>query len=128
MIKIFGEQEKGKQPSESAEMITFVNYVRKNYPSTYGLVITHIRNEGKKTHNQAAKQKAEGLTKGASDIIIPFETPFVCEMKSKSKTSKVSEDQLNYLECVDRLGGFACITYGHKATIEAFEEWVNEYG
>ena len=126
MIKIYGEKEKGKQPPESAEMITFVNHVRREYSETYGKIITHIRNEGKKTNSQVSKQKAEGMTTGASDIISPGCPAFVCEMKSKSKSSRISTEQQNYLEVADKLGSFACVVYGHKAAINAFEDWIIE--
>jgi hypothetical protein len=122
MIKYFGQQEKGKQPSESAEMITFFNYIRINLPKI-GKVATHIRNEGKRNIAQTQKQKIEGMVKGASDIFIHGCPSFCCEMKSKSKASKTSKEQLEYLEAVDSIGGFACVVYGCSGALEALKEW-----
>lgn len=84
----------------------------------------HPRNEGKRTYNQTTKQKSEGLTKGASDIIIPGKPAFVCELKRKDKTkSRVEPEQIDYLAASIDLGAFGCIAYGHASAIEAFHEW-----
>lgn len=125
MIKYYGQQENGKQPKESAEMITFVNHVRRVYPDSYGKIITHVRNEGKRSIEQTQKQKAEGMTTGASDISIPGCPSFVCEMKSKSKTAKTSPEQIEYLTIADRCGAFSCVVYGYIGAIEALEEWIS---
>ena len=126
MIKEYGKKVKGKVPIESAEMITFFNYVRREYPNTYGKTITHVRNEGKRNIQQTQKQKAEGMITGASDIFCPGCPSFTCEMKSTStKGAKVSAEQKIYLDAVDKTGGFACVARGYKGAIEAFEEWIN---
>lgn len=127
MIKIYGEKQKGKQPSESAEMITFFSEFRKRYPHMAKMAI-HIRNEGKRTVNQTARHKAEGMVKGASDIIIIGAQAFCCEMKSKSATAKVSKEQIEWLEQADDNGAFACIAYGFEAALEAVEEWLYAQG
>lgn len=121
MIPVYGGDYRGKCPLESAEQITVINYVRKICPN-----VIHPRNEGKRHHNQTTKQKAEGLTTGASDIIIPGKPAFVCELKRKDKTkSKVSPEQVNYLSESVKLGAFCCIAYGHESAIEAFDEWLD---
>lgn len=128
MIKIFGDTKfRGKCPKESVEQITFVNLVRNNYPE-YGNVLVHPENEGKLINGQFSainKQRAMGLTKGAADIIIPAKVPFVCEMKRiDSSRSKPTQEQIKYLEIVDKLGAFACICYGHIAAMKAFKKWL----
>jgi len=124
MIKHYGEPQKGKHPSESAEMTTFFNVLRREYPN-YGAIAIHVRNEGKRSHAQTQKQKLEGMVKGASDINIPGNPSFICEMKSLSKTAKISEDQIKYLEACNAVGAFACVAYGYKAAMEAFKEWLD---
>lgn len=121
-MRTYGEPLKGKHPSESAEMITFFNQLKKIHPDV-ARVATHIRNEGNRTHAQTQKQKAEGMIKGASDIFIHGCPSFACEMKSLNKSSKVSKEQLLFLKAVDEQGGFACIAYGYKAALEAVKEW-----
>ena len=125
MIRYYGEQLKGKQASESAEMVTFFNQLKKLYPEA-AEAATHIRNEGKRTHAQTQRQKAEGMVTGASDIFIHGSPSFACEMKSISKTSKISDKQIAFLDAVDDLGGFAFVAYGYKAALLAVEEWLIE--
>ncbi|MCP4802276.1 MAG: hypothetical protein GY891_05375 [Bacteroidetes bacterium] len=125
MIRYYGEIKKGKQPSESAEMITFFNYLKSNHPDI-AKVATHIRNEGKRSAAQTQKQKIEGMVKGASDIFIHGCPSFCCELKTHSRASKPSKEQIQYLQSVDDLGGFACVARGYAGAIEALKVWINE--
>lgn len=71
------------------------------------------------------KQKAEGMTPGASDIVIPARVSFVCEMKRQDHTkSKWQDGQIKYLEAAQDAGAFACVALGHAAAKEAFEAWL----
>jgi len=126
-IKIYGDTKfRGKCPSESAEQMTFFNKLRREYPTSYGLVAVHIRNEGSRTPQETQRHKAEGLTTGASDIIIPGAPAFVCEMKRLDHTKcKISDEQIAYLEAAAQGNSFACIALGWEAAWEAFEEWQN---
>ena len=124
MIRYYGEKLPGNQPSESAEMKTFFNIVRRDYPEI-GAVAVHIRNEGQRNIRQTQAQKAEGMVKGAADIMIPGAPAFVCEMKSQSKSARVSPEQIAYLEAASHLGAFVCVAYGHEAAIEAMREWMD---
>ena len=125
-IKVYGDLSfRGKCPHESAEQITLFNVVRKNYPKI-GLIATHIRNEGKRSYSQAAKQKAEGMTKGAPDVMIPGNPSFVCEIKRLDHTkSKWQDGQQEYLVAAQENGSFVCVALGYKAALEAIEEWID---
>lgn len=123
MYKIFGKQEKGKQPKESAEMITFFNVLRDDYPEL-AIIATHIKNEGIRNTNEITKDKAEGLVCGFPDIVILGNPAFCCEMKSKSKSSKVSKTQKEVLNAAVKNGSFACVAYGYEAAIDAVIEWL----
>ena len=123
MYKVYGKKEKGKQPSENAEMITFFNVLREDYPDL-AVIATHIKNEGKRNINQIGKDKAEGLVTGFPDIVILGNPAFCCEMKSKGK-SKISEDQEKVLNAATKNGAFACVAYGYEAAIDAVIEWLN---
>lgn len=110
-----------KCPKEVMEQITFFNKIRREYPDTWGKVATHIRNEGKKSVQQVKREKAEGMTTGASDIIIGG---FYCELKRKDHTlCKISDDQIKYLAAINDLGFFGCIALGYEAAYEAFQEY-----
>lgn len=113
-----------KCPVESAEQITFFNVLRRDYPKL-GIIAVHPRNEGKRTMQQAMRQKAEGMTSGASDIIIPGNPSFVCELKRKDHTLCSWEvEQLTYLETARNNGSFVCVALGYEAALEALIEWI----
>ena len=44
MLKVYGIQQTGKQPSEALEMTTFFGDLRRRYPDIAALAL-HIRNE-----------------------------------------------------------------------------------
>lgn len=118
---------RGDCPKESAEQITFFNRLRTEYPDTYGKIVVHPRNEQQLRGGQfraLARQKAEGQTKGASDIIIPGSPSFVCELKRRDKTkSRWQPGQQEYLEAAQKCGAFACVALGADAAWQAFNEW-----
>lgn len=125
-IKTYGDQSyRGKCPPESAEQITFFNWLRANH-SDIAMVTTHIRNEGKRSHAQTARYKAEGMQGGQADIIIAGAPAFVCELKRADHTqSKWQKGQQEYLIQCEAMGAFACVALGHKGAIEAFADWNN---
>ena len=121
-LKVYGDTSyRGDCPSETLEAITFFAQLRREYPDTYGLIATHIRNEGKRNCYQASREKAEGMTKGAPDIIIPMSRTFVCEMKRLDHTkSKWQPMQLEYLKTAHDAGAFVCVALGYDAAYSAF--------
>ena len=124
-IKVYGYQKyrNKKCPPESAEQITFFNVLRREYPEL-GAMAIHPRNEGKRSIQQTQRQKAEGMTPGASDIIIPGCPTFVCEMKRQDHTlCKWEPEQIAYLEQCQKNGAFVCVALGYKAALEALEQW-----
>lgn len=102
-------------------MITFFQWLRLQHPE-YGAVAVHIKNEGARTQGQAYWQRAEGMVKGAADIIIPCSPPFVCEMKAGN--GKPTKEQIDYLESAEKLGAFVCVAYGFDGAKEAFEDYL----
>ena len=127
-IPVFGNKEfRGDCPSESAEAVTFFAKLRREHPTTYGLIATHIRNEGLRTFYQATKQKSEGMVKGAPDIIIPAAIAFVCELKRQDHTrSKWQDGQQEYLLEAQKQGAFVCIGLGYVGAYEAFNFWITK--
>jgi len=121
-IVIYGGDYRGKCPKEAAEQVTVINYIRKVCPQ-----VIHPRNEGKRHYMQTAQHKAQGMTKGASDIVVPGCPTFVCELKRKDPTQSVIEDdQLEYLLNCKRWGAFTCVAFGHVAAVAAFSDWLKE--
>lgn len=121
-LNVFGDQSfRGKCPTESAEQITFFNKIRRQEPTA-----VHIRNEGKRTYGQISRQKAEGLTPGAPDILIPGAVTFVCELKRQDHTKcRFQPEQLEYLEKCHRDGAFVCVALGWQGAMEAYQQWKN---
>lgn len=106
---------RGNCPHESAEQITFFNQL----PEYLKKIATHIRNEGKRTAQQAQRHKIEGMNTGASDIIIPCSPPFVIELKRKDHTkSKISKEQIEYLQECKKQGARVCVALGWEAAID----------
>lgn len=119
-LRVYGDMDfRGKCPLESAEQITLFNKVRSKHPQAL-----HPRNEGKRTNNQVKRQKAEGMTPGASDIIIPGSPCFVGELKRRDHTqSRWQPNQIDYLESCHKAGAFTCVAFGYEAMLEAIGEW-----
>jgi hypothetical protein len=126
-LPVYGDLNfRGECPTETAEQIAFFNAVRK---TKIGELAVHPKNEGLKKGGQffmVAKDKALGMTPGASDIIIPGNPAFVCEMKRLDHTKcKWQPGQIEYLETAYDMGCFVCVALGHEAALKAFNDWVN---
>lgn len=125
-IRVYGNTEyRGACPKEALEQVTFFNRLRRDYPDTLGLIAFHVRNEGKRTHLQAATEKSEGMTAGAPDILIPGAPTFVCELKRRDHTqSELRTAQLAYLRAAQAAGCFVCVALGVDAAWEALHEYL----
>ena len=125
-IKVYGDTSyRGDCPPEGMEQVTFVNRMRRKYPDLWGRILLHPRNEGMRTHYQAMKEKAEGMTPGASDIIVPGMPAFVCEIKRRDHTkSQFQPGQEEYLRAAEKAGAFVCVALGADAASQAFEEYL----
>ena len=124
-IKVYGDINfRGDCPQESFEQITFFNQIRKRYPDTWGRIAVHPRNEGKKSHNQVMREKAEGMTAGASDILIGN---FMCELKRRDHTQSAWQSgQQDFLLAAQRCGATVCVALGWQAAMDAFEDYLKK--
>ena len=124
---MYGNQNyRGACPSETVEQVSFFNWLRREHPE-YGAIALHIRNEGKRSFHQAAKEKAEGMTAGACDIVIPGNPSFCCEMKRQDYTkSRWQECQEDYLYLCHLNGAFTCVALGYEGAKQAFLDWRDE--
>ena len=125
-LKVYGDQNyRGDCPKEEAEQITFINWLRREYPDTLGALVVHVKNEGKRTAQQAALDRANGMNKGASDIIICCCPPIVMEIKRRDHTaSKWQTGQQEYLEAAQKMGAFACVALGAEGAKKAVQEYL----
>lgn len=127
-IEVYGDQAfRGDCPSESMEQVTFFNRLRRQYPDTWGLIALHPRNEGVRTHYQAMKEKSEGMTKGAADVVIVGAPAFVCEIKRQNHTKSQWQDgQQEFLHAAKKAGAFTCIALGADAAWRAFHAYLEQ--
>ena len=128
-VPIYGDTAwRGKCPKEEVEQISFFNRLRSGYPDSYGLIALHPRNEGLKRAGQFSaviKHAAEGMAKGAADIVIPGSPSFVCEMKRRDHTQSAWQDgQQAYLAASLKAGAFTCIALGAEAAWTALGVWL----
>jgi hypothetical protein len=127
-VRVYGDLAfRGKCPSESLEQVTFFNKLRSEHPDTWGRLAIHPRNEGLKIGGHIAavsRHKAEGMTPGAADIIIPARIAFVCELKRQDYTlCRWQDGQREYLTAASVAGAFACVAFGWQSAWQAFEDW-----
>jgi hypothetical protein len=129
-IQVFGDLSfSGPCPMEQAEQVTFFNRIRRKWPDSWGLIATHPRNEGARTMHQASRERSEGMTVGASDIIIPGSPTFVCELKRRNPTLCVLKpEQKAFLMAAYRTGAFTCVALGVDAAMEAFDAYLEDHG
>ena len=118
---------RGKCPTEAQEQVTFFAMLRREYPGTCGALALHPRNEGLKSGGQFAsvqRHAAEGMTKGAADIIVPGRVTLLVELKRRVHTqSRFQPGQLEYLQAAHDMGAFACVALGADAAMQAVEAW-----
>lgn len=127
-LPVYGDQSyRGDCPTESNEQVTLFARMRKRWPDTIGRVAIHPRNEGKRTPGQVWHQKAEGMTDGASDVIIPGCPAFVLELKRRDHTTSTwQKGQVEYLKAAHDMGAFVCVALGADAAIEAIECYITK--
>lgn len=127
-LTVYGDTSwRGECPKEHVEQASFFSKLRREYPDTWGVLAVHPRNEAQLRGGQfgaLARHKAEGMTPGASDIIIPGNPAFVCEMKRRDiSKSKWQDGQQDYLAAAHQAGCFTCVALGAHAAWEAFQDW-----
>lgn len=127
-LQVYGDVSfRGDCPKEALEQITFFTQIRNQWPNSIGVLALHPKNEEKrrgKDFYRLAKDKAMGMSPGASDIVIPGSPAFVCEMKRQDHTKSAWQaGQIEYLEAAHSQGAFVCVALGWEAAMQAVMEW-----
>lgn len=116
---------RGDCPKEDYVLSSVISRIRKDYPSSYGLVAFHVKNESKRTTGQINIDKMKGLTKGVSDVIIIGNPTLCLEIKRQDPTkSKFETGQLEFLEQAQKQGAFCCVAFGYQGALDAFHHWI----
>lgn len=111
-------------PTEHQEQSIVVKYCTlKKIP------IFHIPNGSYKSVTARMKAKKEGLVSGIPDLMIPVANKnhhgLFIEMK-RVKNSKVSVQQKQWIELLNKQGYKAIVCYGSSAAIKEIEEYIKE--
>lgn len=123
-LPVFGNLPRSKDnPHEDYVLSSLIARIRKDYPTTYGVVAFHVKNEGKRTGQQIKLDKLKGLTKGVSDLII-IGNPTLCLEIKRDNSCQFEDGQLAFLEQAQKSGSFACLAIGYHGCISAFEHWL----
>lgn len=116
-------------PTESAEQQLLFQWARMQsgkYPEL--TLLYHIPNEGKRSHKTGARMKAEGLKTGVPDICLPVARGghhgLYIELK-RVKNSRVTEDQMRWLEDLARQGYVAAVCRGADEAIELITRYLS---
>lgn len=128
-VRVFGNALfRGDCPPEALEQVTCINWLRRRYQDTFGPLAVHPRNESLLRGGQfraLARVKAEGMTPGASDIIIPAAPALVCELKRRDHTkSRWQDGQEDYLIAAAQVGAFSCVALGFLGFKDAVAAWL----
>ena len=120
----FGDLPKStSNPAEDYVLSSLISRIRNDYPSTYGLVAFHVKNESKRTTGQIRADKAKGLTKGVSDLIV-IGNPTLCMEIKKDNSCCFEDGQLEFLQQAQKQGAFVCLAVGYQGAKDAFEHWL----
>ena len=120
----FGSLKKSNEnPKEDYVLSSIVSCIRMDYPNTYGLVAFHVKNESKRTTGQIRADKAKGLTKGVSDLIV-IGNPTLCMEIKRDDSCYFESGQLEFLEQAQKNGAFVCLAVGYDGAKEAFNHWL----
>ena len=124
-IKVYGDTDyRGPTPLEDFESANFFNWVVYQHKK-YRFLITHIKNEGKRTWGQAKVDKSIGLVKGFADFVVIGKPPLVLEMKRTNHTkSSTTDAQIQHLVAAHEQGAMACYALGFEAAKQAFNDWL----
>lgn len=124
MIHIYDSNYRGECPSEMVEQINSMGWLEKNHPDRW-LLIFHYPAEAKAKPQYMAVRRKLGVKSGIPDIIDFGKIRGAFELKRRDKTkSKVSKDQIEFLESVDASGGFAAIVYGFDQMMLAYSDYL----
>lgn len=91
-------------------------------------LLYHVPNEGKRSYKTAARLKAEGLKSGVPDICLPVPRGgyhgLYIELK-RVKNSRVTQDQLDWIEALIAQGYVAAVCRGCDEAIELITRYLS---
>lgn len=124
---------KPRRDIEHTEQVVFFNRIRAlaaNDPTRYGMAAKRtvaIPNGGGRSRAEAGRLKAEGVTKGVSDIFVAWPHEGWCGMfiEMKAPDGRVSEEQSQWLFDSVGLGYRAFVCYGADEATNVWRAYVD---
>ena len=114
---------KNSTPHEHAEQVTFVSQFEIEYPD---IRILAIPNGSHRHKAVAAKLKAEGVRRGAPDLLIPAWRLWV-EMK-RQKGGRISIEQKEWIAYLESIGHFVIVGRGWEDAMAQVKAHIKNFG
>lgn len=123
-VRIYDTGYRGECRSESCEQIDSMGWLENDHPERFPLAF-HVPNETKAHASYMLRRRKEGVKPGVSDIVQLGRVTGLFEMKRADRTkSKVSAEQVAFLEANAAIGGFSAICYGAEAFKIAYVDYL----
>ncbi len=113
---------------EQAQRIIFdwARWEQRRYPQLEAMY--HVANEGKRSRRTGADLKRQGMKSGVSDICLPCTSGkynnLYIELKVGNNTA--TEEQLEFIDTINAIGGKALVVYGADEAIEVIVAYLEE--
>jgi len=107
------------RPEDQIQRAVFAHIRQRGMP---GLVAWHTPNGGARRPIEAAVLKGLGVRPGISDVCAIYDGKFYA-LELKALDGRPSEAQQEFIDQVNRAGGFAGIAYGLDKAIAVLETW-----
>ena len=127
-VAVFGGDYSGTCNSEDADLISFVSWIKHNFPQLRNIVY-HIPNESMKPVQGVVMDKKKGVLDGAPDVCIALVPAIYIEMKRRcvkqSLSNKKSRDhfsrQLQVLSAMSVAGNKCFVAFGLESAKEVIK-------
>lgn len=128
-VAIYGGDYAGSCNSEDADLISFVSWLKFNYPHLVNLIY-HIPNESMKPVHGIVMDKKKGVLDGAPDVCIALVPAIYIEMKRccvkkslcNSKSRQHFSRQLQVLSAMASAGNRCFVAFGLDAAKQIIKE------
>jgi hypothetical protein len=107
------------RPEQQIQRAVILHLRQRSAP---GVVFIHVPNGGKRKPIEAAIFKSLGVRAGASDLLL-WHTGRSYAMELKSPGGRATDDQIKFLDDMDRAGALTCIAEGLDAALHTLEGW-----
>lgn len=124
MIRTYDSHYRGECRTERCEQIDSISWLKYHYPDRWPLIF-HPANETHGKGNHHVIREKEGVKSGPPDIIDIGSVVGLFELKRLDRTkSKISKEQLGFMNRGSMAGHFAAICYGFEQFKLAYADYL----